>query len=158
MSYPAKIHGELTTSAKAIPLVMDLIGEWTALEGSHAVLIPPIGRTVTLAFHDTYRNLGRELPRAAARIAEDYPEHTTGAFTIASQNGSLAAESYRVENGRVYRRTLVDAPEHRMVLHHLPARKGQPREVLVTERELLRIARPRRNGRHKHQNGNGRTN
>ena len=153
MSSLSEIHGEITTSSKALPLLMDLIGAWTSLEGSQVVLLPPLLSTITLSFDDTYPDLGRELPKAVLRLAEAFPRHTAGQFSITSQNGRTVAESYRICEGKVYRRTLTEAPERRVMAHRVPARKSSSREVLVTEHDLARLARPRRNGHHKSRNG-----
>lgn len=145
----AEIHGELTTSAKALSILMDLIGHWSALDGAGVIMLPPISDTITLTFDDTYRDLGRELPQAVCRLAENYPNQTSGEFTITSHNGRTVAEAYRVKDGKVFRRTLDDAPERHVLVHSLPARNGPDKEVLVTERDLTRVVR--RNGNHKHR-------
>ncbi len=148
MSWYAEINGEVTTSAKALPLVLDLIGEWTSLESEGIVQLPQVGDAITIQLCDHYRNLGRHLPEAVYKLAREYPEQTKGEFTIMSNDGSNVAETYRVSQGRMYRRALHEAPEREVFLHEFKVRNGPTREILVTERDLARIRVNRKNGNH----------
>lgn len=116
---------------------------------------PPRRRTLTLCFADSYRNLGRCFPEAVYKLAQEYPERTSGEFTILSSDGFRLAQTYRVHNGNLYRRSLDDAPEREVFLHRVKVRNGPSRELLLTEHELARMAVARKNGHHKHYH-NGR--
>lgn len=152
MSWYADISGEITTSAKALPMVMDLIGAWTRHDSEGVVHIEQAGDTLALSFGNHYRNLGRCLPEAVSRIASAYPEATRGTFTIMSQDGCNVAETYRITHGRMFRRTLSAAAEREVFLYKLNGRNGPPSEILVTRHDRSRIrGNPRKGSAPKQQ-------
>lgn len=146
MSWYADISGEITTSVKALPMVMDLIGEWTRYDSEGVVHIEQAGDTLTLNLGNHYRNLGGCLPEAVSRIASAYPEATRGTFTIMSQDGSYVAETYRVSQGRMFRRALSGAAEREVFLCKLKGRNDPLSEILVTRSDLARIRGTPRKG------------
>jgi len=136
MTWRARIHGEITTSSKAINAVMELIGQQPTPASEGMFTIPHISHTITIELDDTYDELASHFTEDIYNLAQDYPEQTKGKFTITSINGFHLAQEYRVENGKMFRRTLTDAPEHEVFLHTLPARNGPIRELLVSNLEM----------------------
>jgi len=107
--------------------------------------MPCLGDTLTIELDDTYDELASHFAEDVYRLAQDYPT-TTGKFTITSVQGFHLAQEYRVENGKMYRRTLTNAPEEEVFLH--PARNGL--EMLLSTRDLEGIKSLQNTERRRH--------
>jgi len=124
---------------------MDLIGQQGTPASEGMFAYPKICSMVTVELDDTYDDLASHFAEDVFRLAQDYPE-TTGKFTITSVQGFHIAQEFRVENGKMYRRNLDDAPEQEVFLQ--PARNGL--EMLLSERDLEGIKSLQNNERKTH--------
>lgn len=108
---------------------------------------PKLCDTISIELDDTYDELASHFAEDVYYLAQDYPE-TTGKFTITSVTGFHLAQEYRVENGKMYRRTLTNAPEEEVFLH--PARNGHVQEILLSKGDLEGIKSLQNSERRRH--------
>jgi hypothetical protein len=76
MSWYAGIDGEIVTSLKAKPLVMNVIGQWAEpdAEGTVELKEDPGKETLTICLSGLYRNLGRYIKEKAHNIVQEFPQ------------------------------------------------------------------------------------
>jgi hypothetical protein len=144
MSWYTHILGEITTSLKAKPLVMEVIGKWTHPEADGQVeLTEDAGKgALTILFNDYYRNLGRFVEHEIYKIAQKFPEKTEGCFTMYSTDGDFFAAECRVEKGKLFRRGL-SQEEEEVIPKEIKLMQGEPITVMV-KKETLTMPRESR--------------
>lgn len=112
MSWYAEIHGEIATSPKAYPMVVQGLRPWLKPSGAGGLVeVSQENGQLVIVLGNVYRELGRRMAAVVWRIARKFPKETSGMFSLISTDGCFFAAEYRVEGGRVYRRALAEKEE-----------------------------------------------
>ena len=108
MSWYAEIIGEIVTSLKAKPLVIEVIGKWTQPEAEGEVQLKenPKKGILEISLSGCYRNLGRYIEHEIYKVTQKFPKETQGSFCMCSTDGDLFAAEYSIREGKLFRRGL----------------------------------------------------